>query len=270
MAPRIKLLIIDPEDDFCKPDGALSVKDADKDMSRLAKMVKRILSHIRDIHITQDAHHSFDVAHPPFWRNVSNKHPDPFTIISADDVERGIWTPSVRSLRDKMLSYVRALEASARYPLCIWPEHCLIGSPGMNIVADLFAAVSMWEQEKAGAIVDYVTKGSNPFTEHYSAVKAEVPDPKDLSTQINTGLIETLKEADLILCAGEAGSHCLANTVRDIAEEFGDDYVKKLMLIEDATSPVPGFETQQDEFIHEMVGRQMQTTTTDKFDPRKI
>ena len=44
-------------------------------------------------------------------------------------------------------------------------------------------------------------------------------------------------EADLIFVAGEAGSHCLANTVRDIANNFGDDtYVKKLVLLTDATS----------------------------------
>ena len=68
------------------------------------------------------------------------------------------------------------------------------------------------------------------------------------------------------LFAGEAGSHCLANTVRDIANNFGDDsYVRRLVLLEDATSPVPGFEAFQTDFIREMRGRGMQITTTNDF-----
>ena len=57
----------------------------------------------------------------------------------------------------------------------------------------------------------------------------------------------------MILLAGEAGSHCLANTVRDIVQNFSNpDYVQKMVLLEDATSPVPGFEAYQDSFISEM------------------
>ena len=76
-----------------------------------------------------------------------------------------------------------------------------------------------WERDNYAA-VDIVTKGSNYFVEHFSAVQAEVVDPTDPSTQINTDLISTLMEADEILIAGEAGSHTLADTVRDIANCF--------------------------------------------------
>jgi nicotinamidase-related amidase len=115
-------------------------------------------------------------------------------------------------------------------------------------------------------MVDYVTKGSNPWTEHYSAVCADVPDPADPGTQINTRFIQTLTEADVVAIAGEAGSHCLAYTVRDVANSFGDDsYVQRLVLLEDATSPVSGFENLQSDFIREMRGRGMQVTTTRDF-----
>jgi len=126
----------------------------------------------------------------------------------------------------------------------------------------LFEALTEWEGDRFKPI-DYVTKGSNPWTEHYSAVQADVPDPKDPSTQINSRLIDTLMEADTILIAGEAGSHCLANTVRDIANNFkNEDYVKKLVLLEDGTSPVTGFEKFQTDFVDEMVKRGMQVTKT--------
>jgi len=97
-------------------------------------------------------------------------------------------------------------------------------------------------------------------------VQADAVDPQDPSTQINTKLIETLVEADIILVAGEAGSHCLRNSVQDIAANFADDsYIKKLVLLTDATSPVPSFENFQEDFIKEMTAKGMQLSTTVDF-----
>ena len=261
---KIEALFIDPQVDFCDPTGNLYVKGADKDMERLATMIKRTKSKIDDIHVTMDSHHYVDVAHPVFWKNSSGQHPNPFTIISSSDVRNGVWNPTNLSWRKRMLDYVEALEKGGKYPLCIWPPHTLIGSEGHNVFPVLFEALLEWEKDFA--MVDYVTKGSNVFTEHYSAIRAEVVDQLDMTTQINTRLINTLMEADLVVIAGEAGSHCLKNTVEDIATAFGDNaYIKKLVLLTDATSPVPGFEKQQEDFIKNMVAKGMQLSTTTTF-----
>ncbi|MFK5969796.1 MAG: hypothetical protein QM487_06710 [Candidatus Marithrix sp.] len=122
---------------------------------------------------------------------------------------------------------------------------------------ELYSVLLEWEKNLA--MVNYITKGSNPYTEHYSAIKADVPDSADDSTQINTKLITKLLEADKIVIAGEASSHCVANTVRDIANEFGDDsLVKKLVYLENCCSSVPGFEQFETDFITEMKDRGMQ------------
>jgi nicotinamidase-related amidase len=264
MKKKIDLLIIDPQNSFCDPKGELYVKGAEKDMERLAKMIKRIGSEFRDIHVTLDSHHYVDVAHPVFWKNSKGENPNPFTIISAIDVENGIWTPVFPQLRNRMKDYVKSLETGGRYPLCIWPPHCLIGSWGHNIIPVLYEELLNWE--KKPWIVDYVTKGSNIYTEHYSALKAEVPDPEDSFTQLNTKLINTLMEADVIIIAGEAGSHCLANSVRDIAQGFNNDnYIKKIVLLEDGTSPVSGFEHFQTDFIDEMTKKGMIISNTKDF-----
>lgn len=261
---QMELLIIDPQIDFCDPAGALFVAGADRDMTRLAAMVQRLAPKLDDIHVTLDSHHFVDIAHPIFWKDGSGKAPAPFTIITATDVETGRWTTAQPGMCRRALTYVQALEKHGRYPLCIWPPHCLIGSTGHAVVPELFAALQEWE--KRFAMVDYVTKGSNPFTEHYSAIQADVPDPADPGTQINTALLQTLMRADLIAVAGEAGSHCLANTVRDIANNFGDDrLVSKIVLLTDATSPVTGFESFQDDFLREMTRRGMKMATTTDF-----
>ena len=260
---EIHLLIIDPQNDFCDPDrGSLFVPGADADISRLAEMLDRLAPKIRDIHVTLDSHHPVDIAHPVFWRDGAGNHPAPFTQISAEDVRSGRWTTTLPSARERALAYLEGLESSGRYPHTVWPVHCLIGSEGHNVAPELFAALKRWEDERF-AVVDYVTKGSNLWTEHFSAVQAEVPDPADPDTQINTRLIDTLERADLIVLAGEAGSHCLANTVRDIAKSFSDPtYVEKMVLLTDATSPVPGFESFQEEFVRDMTALGMRTSTT--------
>jgi len=263
---NIQLLIIDPQVDFCDPNkGSLHVGGADADMDRAAAMINRLRGKIADIHVTMDSHRLVDISHPIWWKDSAGNHPTPFSIISAQEVEQGIWTTTKPGAYSRSLEYLRALEATNRYPHCIWPPHCLIGSNGHKIWPVLFEALQGWEEERF-AMVDYVTKGSNCWTEHFSGVQAEVPDPDDIETQINTKLINTIEKADLILALGEAGSHCLANTMRDIVANFTDpEYIKKVHWVTDATSPVGGFESLQDDVLRDLTKLGMQTTTTVDF-----
>ena len=57
-------------------------------------------------------------------------------------------------------------------------------------------------------------------------------------------------------------SHCVANTIRDIASNFSDDQIKRFVLLEDATSSVQGFEKMGEDFINEMVNRGMRLAKT--------
>jgi nicotinamidase-related amidase len=240
------------------------VPGAEHDMNRLAGMVRRLKSKLDDIHVTLDSHHFIHIAHPIFWKDTHGRHPAVFSGITRADVEQGVWTPTVPGMYRRALDYVRRLEQNGRYGLTIWPPHCLIGSHGHIVFPELFTALTEWEQRFA--VVDYVTKGSNILTEHYSAVQADVPDPADASTQINTRLIRTLENADVIAIAGEARTHCVANTVRDIANSFGDDsFISKLVLLTDASSDIPGFESHAQSFLAEMTGRGMKLSTTNEF-----
>ena len=268
---NIQLIVIDPQVDFCDPNGALYVSGAEGDMARLADLVSRLGGEaagdkckIDDIHVTMDSHRLVDISHPLWWKGSTGASPAPFTIITAQDMKDGKWTTFLPSHYDRTLAYLEALESTGRYPHCIWPPHCLIGSPGHVIFPALFAALQEWEARFS--MVNYVTKGSNPFTEHFSAVRAEVPDPSDPSTQVNTRLIQTLEQADIILLSGEALSHCLANTGRDIVASFSDPkYIGKITLLTDATSSVAGFEQLGKDFVTDMVAKGMKTATCAEF-----
>jgi len=261
---NIHLLVIDPQNDFCDPNGSLHVPGAEADMDRVAALIERLRSDLSAIHVTLDSHRKVDISHPIWFRDSSGHHPDPFSVITADELDKGRWSTTRPTTYKRTLSYLRALESSGRYPHVIWPYHCLIGDEGHNVWPRLADAVHAWEDRFA--IANYVTKGSNPWTEHFSAVQAEVPDPADPTTQVNVDLITTLEEADVVLLAGEALSHCLANTVRDIALKFADPkYVSKLVLLTDASSNVPTFEKYGDDFMRELTAKGMRTSTTTDF-----
>ena len=258
---RTHLLLIDPQLDFCDcPDfaGSLAVPGAHADMQRIAALLRKSGHKLDDIHVTLDSHHVVDIAHPIWWRGPDGQSPAPFTSISAADIEAGRWQARNPAYARRSLEYAKALEASGRYTLTVWPEHCIIGTRGHNIHPDVAGELLEWDR-KNFAMFETVTKGSNMFTEHYSGVQAEVPDPEDPSTMLNSGLINTLRDADLVLIAGEALSHCVANTVLDIAAQFGPENVSKLALLSDASSPVPGFEAQADAFLSQMAAAGMRT-----------
>lgn len=260
---KLEVLIIDPQKDFCDPNGSLFVPGADEDMKRLSVLMSRLKNKIDDIHVTLDSHHLVDIAHPLFWIDSEGNHPNPFTLINIEDVKNGTYRTTNPQYQKRATDYVQGLKDNDRYLLCIWPPHCLIGSEGYSIFPELYKELIGWE--KTFAMVDYVTKGSNLWTEHYSAVQADVPDPQDPGTMLNTKLIETLEQADIIMLSGEALSHCVANTIRDIAKNFGDENIKKMVLIEDTTSSVPGFEQLGTDFVAEMKKRGMQTAKSTEF-----
>ena len=261
---KTALLIIDPQNDFCDPaSGTLYVPGAEGDMFRLANLLNRRGAVFDEIYVTLDSHHLRDIAHPLFWENEQGAHPAPFTQIRAPEVEGGLWRASISEHRTRATSYVHALERGGMHLLTIWPPHCLIGSVGQAIYPPLCEALLSWER-KFGT-VNFIAKGENPFTEHYSAIRAEVPDPADPSTQTNTKLVAALKLADRIVVAGEAGSHCVANTLYDLAEELAPPEVAKITLLTDAISPVPGFEALQATMIEKLTLRGMKTGTVSEF-----
>jgi len=257
---KIHLLIIDPQNDFCDSNtGALYVPGAEEDMTRIGEFIKQKGDKLYDIHVTLDTHHYLDIAHPSFWVGSDGKEqPTPLaTVITVDDVKNGKWRAKNPAWQKRALEYVEQLEANKRYALVVWPPHCLIGNPGHNIHPNLLGPLLEWEKKYGW--VDYVTKGSNIFTEHYSAVKADVPDPEDTTTDLNTELIEVLESGDMIVVAGEASDFCVANTMRDIVNEFGEDSTKKIVLAKNGMSAVnaPGLEHLAEDFFNEMRSKQV-------------
>jgi len=267
---KIHLVIIDPQNDFCdlpadyRPNAstvpALPVAGAHADMQRIAALIEQGGSGLSDITVTLDSHQHVDIAHPTFWCQGDGSAVAPFTPITAVDVAAGRYKPRLADALPRVQAYLEALEANGRYVHMVWPVHCEIGSWGHNVHDDVRRAYNRWEEARV-AIVSKVLKGSNPWTEHYSALKAEVPLADDPATQLNVALVDRLRQADRVLIAGEAGSHCVKATTEHLVENWAAADLGKLVLLTDCMSPVAGFEAQYADFLADMQRRGVQLAT---------
>ena len=284
---RSVLLLIDPQNDFCDLPAtalgtpALPVAGADADMRRVADLIERGGTGLDDIVITLDSHHRVDIAHPTFWRTGDGGAVAPFTAITAAQVRAGVFVPAAvvqgavqagvpgqspadATVLPRVLAYLDALEAQGRYSLMVWPVHCEIGSWGHNVHSAVRTAYNQWEDSRLRQVLK-VTKGDNPWTEHYSALQAEVPDADDAATWLNRSLLARLDAFDTIWIAGEASSHCVKATVEHLADHLPSllpsGRLGKLVLLTDGMSPVGGFEAQAADFIARMRQRGARTAT---------
>ena len=263
------LLLIDPQNDFCDlppaqcPPGeapALPVTGAHADLQRVAAFIDAAATQLTAITVTLDSHLRLDIAHPGFWQSADGGAVAPFTPITAVQVRTGAFRPRDEAALPRVLAYLDELEARGRYTLMVWPVHCEIGSWGQAVHADVRAAYNRWEEARQRS-VQRVLKGSNPWTEHYSAVMAEVPDDSDPGTQLNRELITQLARSDRLLVAGEASSHCVRATVEHLAEHLGEK-LDRLLLLSDCMSPVAGFEAQALSFLDAMRTRGLRVMTS--------
>lgn len=234
---KVHLVIIDMQVDFCHNNGSLNVPGSVGDIQRLIEFIYTNADRISNITCSLDSHLPHQIFHPAWWADANGNHPDPFTMITYDDIKAGKWRPLVAPVQST--NYVKELEAQAKKTLVIWPYHVMIGSIGNALDPELFSAV-LWHSIARKTQPTWLTKGSIPLTEHYSIIQPEVPVPNHPMGGKNKPFLDTLADADVVLIAGEAESHCVLETVEDLVEDFGQkpDELKKIYFLRDCTSPV--------------------------------
>jgi nicotinamidase-related amidase len=99
-----------------------------------------------------------------------------------------------------------------------------------------------------------IQKGKNPFTEHFGIMQSCVELEYQIDTQLNIQLLDSFTDYDTIYLAGEAQSHCVAVTVKQLLRYSG--IADKLIILKNCMSPVPGFEHLADEIYAKLKPRQ--------------
>jgi nicotinamidase-related amidase len=250
-------VLVDVQNTFCLPDFELFVAGrsgtgAIDDNRRLCEFLYRNLDAITQVVPTLDTHQAVQIFHAAYLVGADGRRPDPYTLVSALDVEEGRWQvdPAFAAaaridpeyaLRH-LLHYTRALERGGKYSLTVWPYHALLGGIGHALVSAVEEAVFFHALARRSQ-PDFQVKGSNPLTEHYSVLGPEVragPDGEPIGAE-NAVLIERLLGFDAVIIAGQAKSHCVAWTIDDLlaaGERREAELARRVYLLEDCTSPV--------------------------------
>ncbi len=281
---RVCLLAIDVQNTFCLPDfelfvGGRSGMGAVDDTRRLCEFIYRNLDVITEIIPTLDTHIAAQIFHPIFWIDEAGEHPVPMTLIPFEAVQQGKWrvnpavakSLSVQSSQSDQstqaetieafaLHYAKQLSENGKYPLTIWPYHSMLGGVGHALVP-AFEEACFFHNMVRRSQTRFEIKGDNPLTENYSILSPEVltDDANQAIAQKNNRLIQHLLSFDAVVVAGQAKSHCVAWTIRDLLSEIqaiDPALAQKVYLLNDCTSPVvvPGvvdFTESAEEMYHQ-------------------
>jgi len=229
-AVRRVLLIIDPQLCFSHPSGSLFVPGADGDAARLAAFVYDAGAALTTVALTADRHGAWHVFSPHFWRDRDGRPAPPFSVIEDFSLYRPIRDEAA------VASYLEALKKRGKI-LTIWPYHATLGGPSGAIVPAL-AEAALFHALARKTEVLFLGKGEDALTEHYSAFSPEVPALATTTSNEVSRFLDALLSHDEIFVAGQAKSHCVRATLDDFVERLPPEALKKIVLLDDGTSPV--------------------------------
>lgn len=248
--PSIALILVDMQVDFIHSDGALPVPGAVDDCRRIVEWIYRHVGRISKLFLSLDSHYPLQIFFSTWWRDAAGLHPPPNTVISAAEVEAGLWRPLYQAEWSRR--YVQRLETKGKKQLMIWPFHTMIGSVGHNLSPALYEAICYHAAARQSQPLKLI-KGFLPQSEHYSMLEPEVKVADHPQGGFNQALMNELGGYDLVYLAGQAKSHCVLETVNSIMRALArqPERVARLRVLEDGMSSVqvPGidFEALADE-----------------------
>lgn len=236
-SPKTVFLGIDIQQDFMD-NGALGVPGANQDVIRMGQFIYNNIEKISEIIVSLDTHEPAQIFHPYWWEDTAGNHPAPYTIIKLEDLTNGHW----HAVTDPALSkhYVRQLEKVGKQ-LCIWPYHCINGTTGWAL-ENQFSNLIHFMSVAARIPVQKICKGQYPLSEMYGIIRPEY----SMHDNTNTKLLEKIASFDKIVIAGEAKSHCVLESIKQICEYYYDklEITRKIYVLTDCMSDIPGFEQQ--------------------------
>jgi nicotinamidase-related amidase len=254
---KIFLILVDVQNTFCIPDfelyvGGRSGTGAVDDNRRLCGFIYRNMDKLTRICPTMDTHQVMQIFHSIFLVDEKGEHPEPYTLISFEEIEQGVWriNPGVtESLKideaygnQFLHHYAKKLKQGGKYDLTIWPYHAMLGGIGHALVSAVEEAV-FFHGISRFSTPDFQLKGNHPLTENYSVISPEVVEDHQGNpvAEKNTGFMNALTSFDRLIIAGQAKSHCVAWTVENLLtdiESFDKKLAEKVYLLEDCMSPV--------------------------------
>lgn len=233
---KVLFLGIDVQQDFMDH-GALGVPGANGDVERMTRFIYRNMDKISNIAVSIDTHTPHQIFHPCWWIDENGNNPAPYTLISLADLDSGKWRAVINPVASR--DYVEHLEIYGKKTLCIWTYHCIQGTTGCAL-ENQFSNMIYFHSVAKKSVLQRLVKGQDPLSEMYGVIKPEY----DTKNYINLDFLNQLEQYDKIVIAGEAKSHCVMESIKQILEHYQTrpDITQKIYILEDCMSVIPGFE----------------------------
>lgn len=220
------LLIIDPQNDFIN--GSLTVKNANDCMFRLSEFIADNVEEIDDIIVTLDSHQPGHVSFKFSWITRTWEGEPEISKITPEMIGNSVKPRFSHLNAEDIKEYIERIPGKS---LDLWPSHCVIGTEGHSIYGPLEGALKIWSLHKSKSW-EVLLKGNRPEREMYSAIVCDGEENFGLghAPLINSPM---LSECDKIYIAGIAKDFCVAATVKDLIDLYGEDVENKLIFLEE-------------------------------------
>ncbi len=236
----LAVVIVDYQHDFVDPSGTLSVPGSQDDIARFLAWFYTNAHRITSVYASLDTHLPLQIFYSSWWKHPrTGEHPEPLTVITEEDVMKEVWVPVAQGERDWSVNYVHRLKQQAKKDLMIWPYHTMEGTLGHMLSAPISEAIA-WHSAARKTQPTYLAKGRTRRTEYYGIFGAEVFDPEDASSVLNVTLLESIMSHDRIYIAGEAKSHCILESGKQLTGYFASqpELLGRVNILKDCTSAV--------------------------------
>ncbi|PVI05296.1 Isochorismatase hydrolase [Periconia macrospinosa] len=188
------LVIVDVQEDFCPPNGALAVTDG--------RTVVPLINELLDL---------------PFVLKIATKDFHPHDHISFASNH----PPPNNKPFESLATITNPLNPNESIESRLWPDHCVQGTPGSELLPEL----------RVDKVHEVVEKGQDKRVEMYSAFA----DPFLSPCVAKSGLAKLLHDKGItdVFVAGLAADYCVRYTALDSVKEGF-----KTRVIGEATKPV--------------------------------
>ncbi|MCG7344016.1 hypothetical protein MHZ92_07725 [Sporosarcina sp. ACRSL] len=243
---KVLFIGIDVQNDFLE-NGELAVPNSHIDVENMTRFIYDNLKKITSICVSMDAHDIEQIFHSSWWIDKDGNHPAPFTVITRVDVENGKWRATQQPEESK--EYIEQLEKVGKKQLIIWPYHCLAGTFGAALEGQFSNIIHFHSMVRQTEIIK-IFKGQDPLSEMYGIVKPEYSK----TDMANYEFLESLKGYQKIIIGGEAKSHCVLESVKQIVDYYKTDVelTSNIYLLKDCMSSIQGFEDSTEQEISEL------------------
>ena len=215
-------ILIDVQNCFTNEFNEIPIYGSVFDLNTIENEITKNIIDIDQIYVIKDLHNGNEINNKINWIDSVGHHPNDYDIIMTEDIGKK-WFPTSISV-EYAEEYSNYIHKNYKNPIIMWPNHCINGTSGFNIIPSIQVTLNDWEKISNKKVI-IIEKGFNKYSEQYGILPEGrfpiVMSDKDIKNSINE-FINILTTYSKITIMGDDFSHSFLSIYRDILEILYD------------------------------------------------